>query len=273
MEARMKSSKKWILSLIPLITLAVVACSCPFSLPTPSETEAWQEDVDQIISMTHSLRIPGHLLDPEKPATEDVFDPNTLIDALDHISMQEGYVLDFVYRDDGMGANPILYARPENEAPFENFEAFTRAAGDCSKGGKTSPCSYMDFIISDGTEQGYFQWVLMRMMGDQFYLYWHANYHDAEIIASQESLETLTEQLSSEDFGMPIDVITKQKLLRVDPAPVVTIKNDIVTVRVVWFTKWGGLHESIYTLNKEAPHEVLDIEIEELVPYDCGIMF
>ncbi len=271
----MKQPKKWTLTLIPLITLAVVACSCPLSLPrlNPSETEAWQADVDQVINMTRSLRIPGHLLDPDEPATEDVFDPNTLIDALDHISMQEGYVLDFVYRDDGIGAAPILYARKSTEAPFENYEAFIQTEGDCSESGESAACKYMNYVISDGTEQGYFQWVLMRMMGDQFYLYWHANYHDAEIIASQEALEALADQLSSEDYGLPIDLITKKKLLRVDPVPVVKIKHNEVTVRVVWFTNWGGLHESMYTLSKDAPHKVLDIEIKELVPYDCGIMF
>ncbi len=266
------------------LTLAIVACACPFSLPwanpgdgSPGDgsgpDSTWQENVESVKAMTRNMEIPRPLLNEEDLSTEGLFDPNQLLEVLDHLSLRPGYTLDFVYANDGLGGYPILYARPTTEPPYPDVEAFETAMAGCDGGAGTSPCNYLNYVIADGTQKGYFQWILLRMMGDQFYLFWHANYHDAEIIASQERLEALVETLADETFGFSLNKQEERKALNIDSTPAVTIKEDTVTVRVVWFTKWGGFMESIYTLSREAPHEVINIETEELVPYDCGIMF
>jgi len=42
----------------------------------------------------------------------DEFDANSFFAVLTHISMRAGYLLDYVYQVDGLGAYPLLYARP-----------------------------------------------------------------------------------------------------------------------------------------------------------------
>ena len=133
--------------------------------------------------------------------------------------------------------------------------------------------NYLEYIEGDGSEEAYFQWVVLQMMGDQFYLYWHANYNDAEIIASQTRLEEVVEEMSETDFGYPLSASQKQEALRLDPAPVVEIKDDNVTVRVLWFTKWGGFYETVYTLTASTPYHIIDTQREQLVPYECQVMF
>lgn len=234
-----------------------------------SETEAWQETVDEIRTMTRGQKIPSHFIDPEKPATEDVFDPNQLLAPLDHLRLKPGYTLDFVYRYDGMGGRPILYAREESVPPYASLEDYQNVLG-------TDDVPYdahLAFIESDGTPEGYFQWVLMRMMGGQFYLYWHSGYDDDEIIASKAYLESLVDQMSSTEFGVPFSSSQKNQALKIDPAPVVTIEDDQVIVRVVYFTRWGGFYESITTLTPAAPHIVIDTETNQLLEYECGVQF
>lgn len=272
--------KKWLFRLmLSVMALALVACACPATLPftepndKPVESEAWQEEVDAIKTMTRTMTIPGHLLDPEKPVSEDVFDPNRLLEPLDHLSLRSGYTLDFIYRDDGIGANPILYARKEETPPYERYEDLETAMENCEEESETLPCDYLEFVETDGTEAGYFQWVLLRMMGDQFYLYWHANYNDTEIIASRERLQALVDSLSEDEPPFALSGKQQRAALRINPAPAVTIEEDLVTVRVVWFTKWGGFFETIYTIDPDIPHRVIDLQSENLVEYDCGIMF
>ena len=275
----MKNIKKQIM--ITLITALVLsACSLPFritSTPSPpdshvSDTEGWQEQVDALKALRR-MPIPEHFLYLDVPVDEDIFNPNELLDILDHLQLKPGYLLDFVYYEDGSQGFPILYARQEGAPSFQTIEDYSEAFEQCDQPGSVILCSHMDAILTDGTDAGYFQWVLMHLMGDQFYLFWHALYHDHEIIASQEKLTDLVESLAEKQNGDPLSPELKDQALEINPAPVVTIEDDKVSVRVIVFTKWGGFYEAIYNLSAEAPHQVIDIETENLVPYDVMIMF
>ena len=251
------------------LVILMLACSLPEAvvdfLPekTAGETEIWQEEVDAIKTLTRSQPIPGFLIDPETPPSGELFDPNDLLVPLDHLSLQSGYTLDFVYRYDGIGGKPILYARKMTDPPLERFE----------DGSNAHQHPYLNAIVCDGTPEAYFQWVLLHMMGDQFYLYWHAGYHDTEIIASQERLEALVLEMRSSEFGFPFTRAQQRQALRINPAPVVEIEDQIVKVRVVSFSKWRGFTESFFTISRTAPHQVLDLEENNLMEYDCGVMF
>jgi len=239
----------------------------------PKEGEVWQAEVDEIRRLTRGQNIPNHLINPEQPATEEVFDPNLLLTPLDHLSLQPGYVLDFVYRYDGMGGRPIIYAREESAAPYESYEAYHLALSDPSTEEDPPLSDYLRFIEADGTPESYFQWVLLRMMGGQFYLYWHSGYDDDEIIASQAQLEDLVGRMASTETGQPLSLDQKRQALKIDPAPVVEVQGDTATVRIVWFTKWGGFYETTYTISTSTPHQIMNEETNQLVEYECGIMF
>ena len=266
--------KKFRLFGVVFFAVSIMACSCPFSqfgrlfLGKTNENESWQAAVDEIREMTRGQSVPADLGDPDDPVSVGGFDPNRLLTPLNHLQIQEGKVLDFVYWYDGMGGLPVLYVREEGEASFESYQAYKTATSE-----DESNSTYLDYIVGDGTEEGYFQWVVLQMMGDQFYLFWHANYNDAEIIASQSRLEEVVDNLSDTEFGYPLSASEKQQALKLDPAPEVEIMEDKVTVRVLWFTKWGGFYETVYTLTASAPYQIIDSQSEQLIPYECGVMF
>jgi hypothetical protein len=265
-----KANASIVLVLLILASLSL-SCRLPFSLfdftqdKQRSATEGWQAEVDSLKAITRSQPIPNFLTDPELPQTGAVFDPNQLLLPLDHLSLASGYTLDFVYRYDGIGGKPYLYGRPLSDPPFTDYSEYTEA--------NPSEFSYLDHIWSDGTEEGYFQWILLSLMGDQFYLYWHAGYHDEEIIASQARLEAIVQEMSETGFGIPFNKTQQRQALKIDPAPEVEIGEEAVTVRVVSFSKWGGFTEWIFTLSRATPHRVLDLETNNLMEYDCGVMF
>ena len=270
MEPAMKKARVSSCIFCGILAVLTLSCSLPFSFldlmtgENTQETESWQAEVDTLKTMTRSQPIPNFLVDPEVPPSGEVFDPNQLLVPLDHLSLRQGYILDFVYRYDGIGGRPFLYARKLSDPRFENFEEFSQANDDSS---------YLNFIECDDTPESYFQWVLLNLMGNQFYLYWHAGYIDAEIIASQDRLEALVEEMSGTEMGIPFTNAQKRQALKIDPAPVVKIGDETVTVQVVSFSKWSGFTRYIFTLSRSHPHQILNLETENLLEYDCGIMF
>ena len=123
-------------------------------------------------------------------------------------------------------------------------------------------------------EQGYFDYVVMDMMANQFYLFWHANYNDTQIVCNRQQLYDIVAQVSTGDFGNSMDPAqqSKARTLR-NIVPVVYLTGDVAIVELVTFTKWGGFYRQTYTISREVPHTILDAKQENILPYDCGIMF
>lgn len=193
------------------------------------------------------------------------FDVNDYFDALTHISMQEGYALDYVYQVDSLGAFPILYARPEGQPAYPSINDIPAGLeiGD-----------YLDRIAIDNTEQGYFEFVAMHIMARQFYLDWHANYNDTEIVCDSDAVNEIIVDINDGSFGNPFDR-SQQRQARAmeDIEPLVKLTDDSALVEIIVFTKWGGFYRWTYTISRSLPHTIMDVKSDNLVPYDCGIMF
>ena len=207
--------------------------------------------------------IPEHFRveNPVENGTE--FDPNRFIDALTHLSLEPGYVLDYVYTYDGMGGYPTLFARPVDSAPYLSWADVPGDAED-----------YLDHVMVDDTAEGYLQYVLFSQIAEQFYLYWHAGYNDRGAVCNPGDLKAILKDISDGEFGLPISFTGRLKALAIKQVePVVTIGTGTVTVEVLTFTMWGGLYRDTYTIQRSFPHTILDHEEKNIVPYDCGIMF
>lgn len=262
----MKSSLVRIFSTLGVACFCLVVVSCGPGDQTATE---WQSTVDSLSSL-QALNIPEHLLQENASKTGEEFDVNAYFSVLDHLSIEPGYALDYVYWYDFMGGFPVLYARPADQSPYLTLSEYRSAVGEIP--GEEFSHGYMSHVQIDDTAEGFFQFVVLRIMGRQFYLHWHANYNDAMVICDQERLEQILETLSGDsDYSLPEEA--KEQARALDVAPVVEFKDDTVLVKVVTFTKWGGFFRDSYTISRSFPHKILEAEEEELVPYDCGIQF
>jgi len=179
--------------------------------------------------------------------------------------MQEGYTLDYVYQTDSLGAFPLLYTRPMDQAPYASVTDIPA---------NTELTDFHDHLEIEDVEQGYFEYVVMDIMARQFYLSWHANYNDTEIVCNREEVNDIVARVSSGDFGIAMGPLqqTKARTIR-NIEPAVNLTGDVATVQFITFTKWGGFYRETYTINRSFPHTIVDVEQENIVPYDCGIMF
>jgi hypothetical protein len=252
--------KKRNLLLVFVLILSSFACRL-----TPA-TEAVEdlgcaEAVAGIRDLREQYPFPDYFMDEKAVERGGEFDPMLYFTVLDHLSMEDGYVMDFVYTYDFMGGFPTLLARPETEAPYLSWEDVP-----------ADPLPALDHVRTDGTAAGYMQYVLLAIMGEQFYLYWHAGYSDAQVICNQAALETLLAGTTEFSEELPADVQRKARGIE-NLEPQVEIGDTTVQVRVVIFTKWGGFYRLTFTINREFPNTIQSTQDEQLVPYDCGIMF
>ena len=192
------------------------------------------------------------------------FDVNRYFSILNHLSMQEGYVLDYVYPVGGIGAGPVLYTRLSTDTPY-------KSAGEIPESAKRA--NYQERLVIDDSERGYFESVVMDIMADQFYLYWHANYNDVQIICDKTDVSAIVNAVNNGDFGMKfsLDQQLRARLLT-NIEPTVELSGDKAIVKVVVFTKWGGFFQRIYTINRVFPHR-LEMRDKNILKYDCGVMF
>ena len=131
--------------------------------------------------------------------------------------------------------------------------------------------AWPESIIVNNTEQGFFEYLLLNIMGGQFYLSWHANYDDIMIICDCSALELVIDE--TQDFGLELPVDSILAASELDLSPKIEFTEDNVIITAVFFTKWGGFLRGTFTIKREFPHDIIDGEWEVLIEYECGVMF
>ena len=252
-------------TILLLLTAMIFSLSCQFLFP--AQFGAVISNCAEIVSAVAEVQsgeVPDHLLETSTKRGDE-FDTNQYFDVLTHVSMREEYLLDYVYQSDDLGGYPLLYARPVDQEAY---------ASPADIPDNTQLPEFQEYIEVDDTEQGYFEYVVLDLMASQFYLFWHANYNDYEIVCDRDAVNEIVTQVSSGDFGSAMDAVqqARARALR-NIEPTVSLTGDVATVRLVTFTKWGGFYRETYTISREYPHRILDIKQDNVVPYDCGVAF
>ena len=276
-------------TLQPTLTPTVTPTATPTVTPTAAPTRTpvtslddgeggqninyWQDTVTALTILVRGQRVPDYYRNPEAPKTGEEFDPNRLLDPLTHLHMKPGYMLDFVFDFYGIGGYPIIYAHKTNVARFESFEEFEASPGDCNIRSIPVSCHYIDMVDTDGSQEGYFELVLLQILGEQFYLTGDAIYNHLEIIASQEGLEKIIIMNANEEIGNKLTEEQINAARAIDFTPVVFISNGSVTVRFVYFTYWGGFYDVTVKILLTGPYDFEMIEENNVVPFDCGVAF
>jgi hypothetical protein len=250
-----------------LLAVFVFLLACQSLSPVPARNGTVVSGCGDIVTAVEDVwpdEFPDYLAKTGKKQGGE-FDVNEYFDVLTHISMREGYVLDYVYRTDELGGLPVLYARPVDQTPYILMEDVPS---------DTKFPDFRKYLEIEDVEQGYFEYVVMNIMGGQFYLSWHANYNDRQIVCNRQDVNDIISKVNESDFGSRLNFSQQTKARAIkNIEPAVNLTEGVATVEIVTFTKWGGFYRLTYTISREFPHTIIDVKEEELVPYDCGVMF
>ena len=247
--------------------------------PDPNTVQSAQDTVDAITAV-QPAGIPDHFV-PDEPAditrTAGDFDVNSYFGVLNHLSMEPGYVLDYLYVYDGMGGYPFIYARPLDKPPYASRDQYVADVADSAQDPADNAGYYDEYLAhvqADDTREGYLEFVALQIMAPQFYLFWHAGYNDATIVCDEDSLDSA---LSAADASFEGDLLPHslwEEADDLDLEPTVEFPDDATAVvRLVTFSKWGGFVELRYTVSRQFPHSIIEADAKTLVEYDCGVSF
>ena len=214
-------------------------------------------DIVSAMGNLQSGDIPQRLLETGTKQGDE-FDVNDYFKVLTHISMQDGYSLDYVYQTDFLGSLPLIYVRPESQAPYTSMK-------DVSANIQRS--DFREYREVEDVEHGYFEYVVLSIVANQFYLDWHANYSDTTIACSRKEINAIVESASSGNFGVEMDRARQAKpraMKNIKPA--VQLTDNGAVVEVIVFTKWGGFYRQTYTTSRSFPHTIVNSKSENIVP-------
>lgn len=234
-----------------------------------------QNTVDAMRSLINGYSLPREYRTVDSARLEGWFDVNAYFSVLSHLSMQPGYTLDYVYHGRQYEGHPYMYARRVDSKPFSSLKELTQSSNtDMLKNPYSRPgdYDYLSYIQTDNTKESFFQYAVLRILGGNFYLYWHDNYRKCTIICDHIGLEALfCDTGILRDGNLPFKI--QEEARQLELAPRVEFTEDTAVVRLVTFTKWGGFNEGTYTITRTFPHIITDIKIENLVSWDCGILY
>ena len=205
------------------------------------------------------------------------FDANRFFSALPHIKMQAGYTLEYIqfpYRN----GFPILVAMQPGEYPYASYEEwlaeYEAIEGKSKQTYREYRYRFTRHVELDGSAESYVEYILFRLMSNQFYLMWHSYYNDARPVCTYDDLVQATNAaiestlVSSSDMDRFLE-----NAADVDLSPSVSFRADIIIVKLFYFTKWGGLIQIEAQITRTFPYTVIQIEESEVISYNCGIKF
>jgi hypothetical protein len=250
-----------------------------FTFTDPSAivlNEQCRSVMDGMNNLKKDLGIPEHLNSGEPFRQPTDFDLQQYLKVLNHLKIDSGYKLDYVYLADDLGGKPLLYVRKSNSKPFQSYEEFLGSYGEemtdeRSYGQLSHAYDYLQNIHTDGSPESFLQFVILALLGDQFYLFWHGLYNDTVVLYDIEDLRYVEDSLLGFDLTFPEEII--EKIKEINFTSVIMVGDETVTVRFVTFTKWGGFFEVVFVIDKENPEQLLDVQWNPLIKYDCGINF
>ena len=247
-----------------LLVLVLVLSACGLPKEDSGAISTCRATLDAMSALTDGLEVPENFRSENPVKSGGEFDVMRYFNVLDHLSLQSGYVLDYIYRYDGMGGFPILYVHTVDTPPFTTEAELTASDG---------LTSYMDYIQVDDTPDGYFQYVLLSLTANRFYLFWHAGYSDSQIVCDKADVGQIVASLNG-DFGYRMTIAARIRAALIkDIEPSINVNGDSVEVLFVTFTRWGGFFRQSFTISRSFPHAILEEQEQNLVPYDCGVMF
>ncbi len=211
---------------------------------------------------------PEHFQQGEEQRRGNEFDPSEYFRVLTHMVPPQGFVLEYIYCH-GMDGRPVFYWKDRSSSLLESCEQYSTVVGEDGRLDKIA-----ERIELDGTLESFYELFVFKALAGQYYLSWHANYNDTQIVISQEDVEGILAGMRGSDFGYPLTEQQQNaaRALKVEPS-VQFLDEGAAQVSVVTFSKWGGFKRITQKISRAFPHVVLQESIDTLVEYNCGVMF
>ena len=195
-----------------------------------------------------------------------------MMKVLPHLHFPEGSILD-CYQVEyplGLGAEPVLYVRKENE------QSFSGNGERDSDNPAPNLLNDLSIVSPEFTQEGVWELILLIELGTQFNLVWHANYNLRRIICNMKEFFEGWYCGTYDDCYFKADRLTdyeKTRLLSWDIAPKVKLEDSYAIAEYCLFSPFSGFFTVRREIQFEPELHLSKPLITERLFYDCGIKF
>ncbi|MCF7837534.1 MAG: hypothetical protein K9N49_02800 [Candidatus Marinimicrobia bacterium] len=243
---------------------------------------AAQDTVDAFVALQPTNDLSQVMQLMTSGSATNKFDVNQYFTVLDALRPEPGYVLDWVYWNRGGGGLPVLYARQINAPPYVSFDNYVALSTNATMGGVRGELhadesfffGHLDKLHVRDNPEGFFQFVVLRILGDRFHLFWHELYRETFLICSKQGWEALL--LHEKERGEPYDPPPAEFIAaasEVDFLPRIRMREEKVEVNVTTYSPFEGLHLHYFSISREYPHTILKHTETNLLRHTQGFVF
>lgn len=257
--------------IISILTALLISCS-------PKQNE-YEEFIDGLIELQEQYKIK---YDKNDKTCHCKVDFRKYFSYFDKLAIDSNWTIESYYFQGFLGSRPLLLAFNNQDTmaanlkeilsqdqriideEFENHDLAERLRNYRDSIDYMTPVR----ILSDS---GYFQFLIFALLGDNYCMFWHANYGHIDIITTKKRLREFVE--NQEDPFYRFSEIQKNEALKIDPTPLILTHNDSVTIRIVTLGPWEGFIERKFSITRTFPHQLRQYDRTVLLDYDCMISF
>ncbi len=195
------------------------------------------------------------------------FDLNEYFNIFGYIRINQGFALGYVYYDrSSLGGRPIIYHACQEQTPYDDYEAYEKAAGGrAAVSRKIVEREFIHAIQTDDVPEAFFELAVFCELAGNFYLYWHDLDVDKIIIVSTGDIEDVFLKTENEHWRIPLTSKQKRRARKIKTFPEVEMGDDVVRVSLTYFRQSGGFYRGNYYFERTFPHRLLKVERENLV--------
>ncbi len=261
-----------------IVVVAFIGCH---NAPTYTDFEP-QKIVDAFVDLQPHADLEQELDLMRGESVRNKFDVNKYFTVLSKLRPDSGHVLDWVYFNRRIGGLPVLYAREINACPFMSFDkyAFLSTNSLPIEVSSTSQIwehirfGYIEKLRVEDSPNGYFQLIILRLLGDRFHLFWHEYYNETFLVCSRSAWESLLQKEKKRGNPYkppPLDFITAAHKL--DFMPKVHMKSEQVEVNVITYQPFAGINQHSFTISRQYPHRIVGHTASNLLQHTQEFSF
>lgn len=183
---------------------------------------------------------------------DGAIDFNIFLKCFPCLKMKSGYVLDYVFDLKPFVSKIYLYARKKEDLPLLTTKQYLARY-------KENNYDFIDKMEIPFTAEGLFDLALFIMMIQTVYLWDHGNYNYKTFLYTPKK----TVLFRNAEYY--------QDLLKIYQSPYCVFDEDKYSIGMLTQSEWGGVFLTTVSFDKDMKN--ITFEEENLIEYDCGILF
>ncbi len=154
--------------------------------------------------------------------------------------------------------SPVPYLKIKEKLNYEDVKQYNMARFAKNEKGRA-----VNNLIPENTEEGFFQFLLFYVIGEQFALIGHSNLDQKIVLCTRQDFNAEIEKYSNKKLGI-LNRKQLKVLLNTDPTPIIKINESICSITWYELETYHGLFQKTYIIERNSPFRVQETKKNQI---------